>query len=137
MKYYVIYLEGIDKTGKDTICNYIVKLSNGKYVVNGRGLLTLIAYDKIFNRGFSYDFELQKYVLNVFLNVNKEDWEIRCKMTNEPVINYQEHMNAFEYAKNLIKPYTNLLEYNTSILTPYSIAKNIVLEMDKLNAKEK
>ena len=45
-----IQIDGIDKTGKDLILQYVTRLSNHKYVIQSRGLISQIAYSKIYNR---------------------------------------------------------------------------------------
>ena len=50
LKIDTIILEGIDKTGKDTIQQYIYRLKKGRYAVYNRGNISNAAYDKIFNR---------------------------------------------------------------------------------------
>lgn len=131
IKYYKIFLDGIDKTGKDIIANYVDRLSNRKYIVKPRGIVSMIVYSKIFNREYEYDIK-EEDVVNVLLMVEKDDWEIRCKLTNEELIDYETHSKCF------IKEFNSLdcvhkLAFNTSKETPYSIAKEIIKYMEKIN----
>lgn len=137
MKYFSICLDGIDKSGKDTILGYIDLLSNHKYVINSRGILSQIAYSKLYNRDFVYDLSTQEYIVNVLLTVNKNDWEIRCKLTNEPKIDFIENSNAFIDAFKILKD-TKLpiCTFNTSDYTPYMIAREIIQYMNTLNGEE-
>lgn len=134
MKYDTIVLEGIDKTGKDTILRYICELSNYKYLVQSRGILSQIAYSKLYNRDYKYEIK-NKYnnVLFVYLTVDREDWNIRCNMTNEPVISYDDNVDAFHYTIIECCKYINIINFNTSKKTPYQIAKQIVEYMNELN----
>ena len=52
MKMYNIYLDGIDKCGKGSILPYIGPLSNYKYICNVRGVISQIAYSKLYNRPY-------------------------------------------------------------------------------------
>ena len=54
--------------------------------------------------------------LSEVLTVNEDDWKIRCKYSNEPDIDYNEHSKAFAEAAQLhpfqIYPFTH---FNTNI----------------------
>lgn len=134
MRYFQIALDGIDKTGKDLIRSYIFYLGKGRYICNARGIVSMRVYSKIYNRPYLYSDITQKNVLNVLLTVDKEDWEIRCKAANEPLTNYDEETRLFieEFDKLESKGY-NVLRINTSIFTPYQVAKYIIDHMEKMN----
>lgn len=136
MKYYNIFIDGIDKSGKDLIAYYVIHLSNFKYIVNGRGILSQLAYVKLYNRNDTYDLTQQKDIINIYLEVDKEDWLLRCKKTNEPTLDYEKNIEAFQYAINVLANVTNIIRFNTSQETPYIIAKHIVDYVDNLNKKE-
>lgn len=137
IKIYKIFIDGIDKSGKDTIVGYIDKLSGHKYAVKSRGVLSLIAYAKLFNRNFKYDLCSEKCALHVIVDVSKEDWQVRCKMTNEPKIDYQKNVNAFKYAEAIGKKNKlRIIHVDSTRNTPYSIAKQIINYATKMN-KEK
>ena len=106
MTVYNIVLDGIDKTGKDTIRQYIFYLQNAKYICTTRGYMSMVVYSKIFNRDYEYDIENQKNTLNVLLTADKADWEIRCKITNEPKIDYDLHTKEFNEVFDCFKGYT-------------------------------
>lgn len=134
MKYYRIILEGIDKTGKDQIREYIRKLSNGKYTCSARGFVSLMAYSDLYNRNYKYDIQQEKNTIIVYLTVNKEDWEIRCKINNEPVIDYEKNKESFDKIINkLRKNDFKILEYDTSLWPPYQIAKEVIRVLDSIN----
>lgn len=133
MKYYNIFIDGIDKSGKDLIAYYVIRLSNFKYIVNGRGILSQLAYAKLYNRNDAYDLTQQKNIVNVYLEVDKEDWLLRCKKTDEPAIDYEKNVEAFQYAINILNKEYNVICFNTSQETPYAIAKHIVDYADDLN----
>jgi len=134
MKVYNIVLDGIDKTGKDTIRQYIYYLQNAKYICTARGYMTMVVYTKLFNRGYKYDITNQEHTVNVLLTADKDDWEIRCKMTKEPSIDYDIHTKEFNEVYNQLKDngYHTLM-FNTSHNTPYEIAKEILKYVNKIN----
>ena len=76
-----IILEGVDKTGKDTLVQYIDKVCNHKYAVYQRGNISNNAYAKIFNRQ-TYNYNMSHNVLYVLLTADIEDLKIRFKITN-------------------------------------------------------
>ncbi len=135
MKLYNIVLDGIDKTGKDTIRQYIFYLQNAKYICNTRGYMAMKVYSKLYNRDYEYDIENQKYILNVLLTADKEDWEIRCKITNEPKIDYEQHSKEFySVYEELTNAGYHTLIFNTSRLTPCEIAKKILEYINNVNS---
>lgn len=132
--YHTIVVEGIDKTGKDTLVNYLFNLDNGKYLHHSRGIMSCIAYNKLYNRNVEYDLQQHTHEIFVYLTCEKQDWKVRCKLTNEPKINYEDNLNIFNEAKKLLM--SNgiiILEYNTSYLTPYQIATHVLRTMEDLN----
>lgn len=134
MKIYQIFLDGIDKTGKDLIRSYIFYLGKGRYICVARGIMSMRVYSKLYDRPYQYEDENQQYALNVMLTVEKEDWKIRCKATNEALTNYEKEQRLFtsEYMQLKSKGYY-VKKYNTSKITPYEIAKDIISYMEKIN----
>lgn len=134
MTNYTICIDGIDKTGKDTLLGFIDQLSNHKYIVNVRGIISQYSYNSIYNRPYiDYDLEPQKNIVNVMLYVDYNDWLVRCKLTNEPAIDYYEHLAIFKNTvNNLISKGCKILEFNTSELTPFAIANKIISYMETL-----
>lgn len=132
MKYYTVILDGIDKTGKDTIAGYIWRLDKRINVIC-RGWPSLVVYAKKFNRNVDYALPYRN-ALYVRLNVNKEDWNIRCAMTNEPEIDYDSDNKLFDEAfKTLKNSKYYVYSFNTSISTPFEIASIIVQELKRMN----
>lgn len=136
-RYYTIVLEGIDKTGKDTIARYIDQYCGHVYCIPRRGIVSNIAYAKLFGREIpEYDVENHKNEVYVLLRASsKADWQMRCRLTNEPKIDYESNVAVFEetweWLKSTGKVYT--LEYDTSVMTPHQIAGSIVAEMETFN----
>lgn len=87
----------------------------------------MVVYSNLENRGYNYDMSTQKNIINVLLTADKEDWLIRCKNTGEKIIDYETHTAEFNKVFNdLQNAGYKVLQYNTSKMTPYQIAKDIV-----------
>ena len=94
----------------------------------------MIAYNDLFNRPYLYECEKQTGVLNVLLTVRYDDWKIRCKVANEPSLDFEAHTKAFEKARlELVDAGQFVPIFDTSEYSPYQIAKKIVEIMAKLN----
>lgn len=142
IKVFNIEFDGIDKCGKDTVKSQIWYFAPGMYLPRARGLISQLAYAKLYKRDVNYDIE-RGYVMNtlfVLLEVDKQDWEIRCKLTNEPNTDftYEEMTKAFRLALYEVKerfnvPENQILVFNTSVNTPYAIAKKITTHLEYLN----
>lgn len=141
LKVFNIELDGIDKCGKDSIRPYVFYLEPGKYLCRARGLISQIAYAKLYKRNIEWDgANYAKNTLFVLLEVDKHDWEIRCKLTNEPNagFTYKEMTQAFKLALYELKerfdvPENHILVFNTSEYTPYAIADEIKTHLEYLN----
>jgi hypothetical protein len=141
LKVFNIELDGIDKCGKDSVRPYVFYLEPGKYLCRARGLISQIAYAKLYKRNIEWDgANYAKNTLFVLLEVNKHDWEIRCKLTNEPNtgFTYEEMTQAFKLALYELKerfdvPENHILVFNTSEYTPYAIADEIKTHLEYLN----
>lgn len=132
MKYYTVILDGIDKCGKDTIAKYIWQLDNRLNVIV-RAWPSLYAYNKKFGRNTDYALPYKDAVY-VHLKVDYDDWLIRCKLANEPKINYYEDIEYFAEAFSILRNNDYItFTYYTSDDTAYTIAKAIVANMQRLN----
>jgi thymidylate kinase len=104
-----VIFDGVDRSGKDTLCREFAKATNYKYVCYSRGPMSNMAYDKLFDRGYG-DTELIKlakdmgeYTLFVWVVANRDVIEKRCAETLEPKYDITEHQHAFKEAyKQLI-----------------------------------
>lgn len=141
LKVFNIELDGIDKCGKDSVRPYVFYLEPGKYLCRARGLISQIAYAKLYKRDIEWEgTNYTKNTLFVLLEVDKHDWEIRCKLTNEPNtgFTYEEMTRAFKLALYELKEHFNvpenqILVFNTSEYTPYAIADEIKTHLEYLN----
>lgn len=136
MKINKIIVEGTDKTGKDLIVKYINELSNFKYEVHSRGVISNEVYDILYERE-GYERVLDKDTMYVLLDAEKEDLDIRFKITNEPEIkNLNTHRLLFKtvFSRMMIdNKHIYHLEFNTSKITPYMIAKKILKTVEEIN----
>lgn len=133
LKIDTIILEGIDKTGKDTIQQYIYRLKKGRYAVYNRGNISNAAYDKIFNRNEYIERDLPNNFLYILLTVDPEDLKIRFEINNEPEIDREYHAKVFYETFYRLTEGHYRLEFNTTELTAYNIAKQVIEYCDNIN----
>lgn len=137
-KYNSIFVDGIDRSGKNTVVKYIHNLANHRYMAYDRGIFSNITYDRMFNRNVEYDINQYKPFVFVYLYCDKEDWNIRCKLTNEPKIDYADHLNAFDITYDQFKNNGfKIITFNTSYAAPYQIALEVINYVNVLNEQEK
>ncbi len=126
-KFNMISIDGIDKAGKGLIFQYLKHMNNYQYALLDRGPISNYMFAKLYNREFNFDLSSFSNVLFVVLLVKYEDWFIRCKMSNEPKIDYDLHCKLY---KNAIKDFESsgctVLQYNTTQKTPFNIAKDVI-----------
>jgi len=154
MKYKVFNVEfdGIDKAGKDSIMHQIFAVAPNKYIPKSRGLLSQIAYSNLYNRDYEYEIT-EGYIENtlfVLLEVDEDDWNVRCKLTGEHEKNksrsdmeaevvYSSNKEAFRDAfAYLVNKYgekygDHFMMFNTSNETPIKIIKEVVKRLEELN----
>lgn len=146
-KVFNIEFDGIDKCGKDTIMKQIFSAAPNKYIPKARGLMSQIAYNKIYNRNYEYEVT-QGYIDNtlfVLLDVDEADWKIRCDISGERLKNqyrtdmegdveYKSNCEGFEYAYSKLQELgANVVRFNTSKETPYQIITKVVRIAELLN----
>ena len=135
MDYYVVSIDGPDKMGKSTLVQYLARLSNFTLNILDRGPITNIVWNKMQNRHIAYDVNMWKKTVFVYLTASREDWEIRCKIHNEPKIDYDQHVKAYnEVVEQFRDNNFIVLEFNTSKMTQYQIAQKIMKKLKELNA---
>ena len=129
---YIIEIEGIDKTGKDLVKAYITLLSDYKYIVQSRGLLSNMVYAEKYGR--DYDYSLIYRPIVVYLDVDEEDRRVRCVLTNESNIDADADKRLFnKYKTKLRKSGITIYEFNTTHQTPYQIATQVLELIEKGN----
>lgn len=136
-----VEFDGIDKCGKDSVKPYLFYLEPGKYLSRARGLISQLAYARLYNRDIEFDaIDYAKNTLFVLLVVDKQDWEIRCKLTNEPDtgFSFEEMQNAFRHSISKLHfdfgvPLERIMIFNTSHVTPFEISKKVCERLEYLN----
>lgn len=133
-RYWELEIDGPDKTGKDLLCRYLCEMSNYRFSINVRGLLSQLVYAKKFNRDFEYDTrDFSKKKIIILLKADTEDLSVRCKMTNEPMYDFGRDAALFvKAAKELCEKNYHVMVYNTTYMTPYMIAKEILQRIDNM-----
>lgn len=133
----IVTIDGIDRTGKNTLHKYLEQLANHKYVITDRGILTQLCYTEKFNREYVYNLDWFKNNIIVHLIAEKEDIDIRCKLTNEPYFDVDSDAELFkEMAEYLASEGFIVLTYNTSEMTPYMIAKDLCKKLEAIEKSE-
>jgi len=118
------------------LVKYLAKMSSYTLNILDRGPITNIVWNKIQGRDVEYDLEMWKSTLFVRLNVDKEDWKIRCSINNEPPmpLSFEDMSRRYDEAFQELKCHGfYILEFNTSKLTPYKIALKIIEMLNELN----
>lgn len=133
MKYWEIEIDGTDRTGKDTLLQYLCHLSDYKYSINSRGILSQLVYTNKYNRDYTFDLSnFNKNKIIIWLYGDEEDLKIRCKLTNEPNYDIINDTALFNDIVNSLSNDYIIFKYNTSEMTPYQIAKNIIKQINIL-----
>ena len=138
-KYYTVIFEGIDKTGKDQLARYVDEICGHDMCLPRRGIVSNVAYAKLYGREApEYDLSNHKHEIYVLLRCSdKTDWKMRCKLTNEPAIDYEKNVEVFETTWDWFKTVHDpklCFEYDTCKMTPIQIARDIVGRVNMLNS---
>jgi hypothetical protein len=89
----------------------------------------------MFNRGFEYDISSFSNIIFVFLDIDYDDWVVRCNVTGEPWINFKEHYKAYENAiVDFRQNGCTFLRYNTSHSAIHHIALDILSKYKQLTS---
>lgn len=136
----IICIEGVDRTGKDLLKQYIVQMTNHKHTVISRGLMSGLVYSKLANRDFDYQLDDWKNVLFVYLTCEQRDLDVRCRISNEPKRDFDKDKQYFDDIVCKLKQHNmNIVEFNSSRETPYGIALQVITIAEDIcnNRKEK
>lgn len=136
-KYWELEIDGPDKTGKDLLCKYLCELSDYRFSINVRGIISQLVYARKYDRSFEYDMSsFSKNKILILLTADARDLAIRCKMTNEPVYKFKQDLLWFEQAANELEARGYIVfKFNTSTFTPYYIAQNVLRILDKFEGR--
>lgn len=128
MKECVVVLEGVDKTGKDTIKDLLVKASQGKALVIVRSYISQIVYARIYYRHINEEFFISEMSNAIkrghkffLLTADKRTLKSRFELTDETDLKINKidsHIKMFrEVVASL--PFANqIIEIDTSDNTP-------------------
>lgn len=134
----ILTIDGVDKTGKNMIHEYIAQLSNHKYVITDRGILTQLAYADKFNRHYEYDLNWFKNNVIIFLTADVADLKVRCFITREKPFDIEQDLLLFEkWKQRLIENEFIVLEYNTSEMTPYQVALDVIEKVSEIEISKR
>jgi len=121
----IIHLEGVDKTGKDTIRSNIVKNSKGKYLIIVRSFISQIVYSRIYNRNINEvfffknaknSFDRKEFFIYLYAeeNVIKERF-IKHNEKDLDINDIFKHINVFnDVIKNFEQNGVYILKVDTS-----------------------
>lgn len=140
----VIIIDGIDRTGKDSIRRLLVKYSDGKYLVFVRGIISQIAYSRIYKRNIDekYFFELAKNFaaagcIFLYLKSYKDLIAQRIKDTDEKDINENDielHQAEFEKVVFDMKNHgIKIIEIDNNFVALELRAKTIISMLESLD----
>ena len=152
MNYRVFNIEfdGIDKSGKDSVMKQVFSYAPNKYIPKARGLVSQLAYSKLFKRDAQYEVS-RGYLDNtlfVLLTVDQDDWNVRCDLSHEhennkmrsdveAEIQWKSSSEAFEAAYEQLRAQygddMHFMKFNTSEVTPIKIIKAVAQRMEDLN----
>ena len=128
----VIMIDGIDRTGKDSVKEEIIRQTNGNVIVFVRGFISQIAYSEIFDRDVDEvelytqmkSFQKNERVEYVYLYASERVIFERCMETMEKPFDIAYHLEVFEDVVN--KSFVPVLKIDTTNKTISEIAKEII-----------
>ena len=132
----IIIIEGIDRTGKESVRREITKQTNGKTLVIIRAFISQIAYSRIYNRNIDeqYFFDKAKQfdnlgVTTVYLEASKDEIAKRILETCETHITEDQidyHKKVFDdVAWEMEDMGITVYYFDSKSGTPAEIAKTI------------
>lgn len=141
----MIFLEGVDRTGKSTLLNEICKQSNYRYIICDRAILSQLAYNNKYSRSHEYDLATYKLFPIVYLTASSDVLLQRFKDTEEPDLyddidtksGIEKDLSLFnEYAAILSSRGYTIWEYDSGKYSAKEIAADVIDKLNKLNHKE-
>jgi thymidylate kinase len=102
----VVSIDGVDKTGKDTVRDLLVKKTEGKVLVYVRSFISQIAYGRLYSRNIDERFFMNEMLADdrrgrkfVVLTASKDMIARRCALTYETDLttdDIQRHIDCFK-----------------------------------------
>lgn len=100
-----IILEGVDRSGKDSMQDEIDQATRYKHIITDRGPIGFLAYCEIFNKSdelfqqyWDMEMELKKLsdVLVIYLTAETETLVDRCIKTDHEILDFDYHKKVYE-----------------------------------------
>lgn len=137
----IICLDGVDKTGKDTIRRELVKSSNGNYLVIVRSFISQIVYSRIYNRNIDEDWffvkmkEFQKCDMEfIVLTATEEELKKRFEINNELDLDKKDILYHDSVFKDVINKAMYMYNINIKIIdTTNKTINQTVKEIEEIN----
>lgn len=127
----IIEFEGIDRCGKDSLASAVHKLTNFRYNLRARGMISQLVYNDKFARGINYKFDYTPVI--VYLTISPEEYWNRCVATNESIMDTSIDRELFDkYINEAKQKGIPVLEYDTSNRLPEDIAKDLIIKLKEL-----
>jgi thymidylate kinase len=125
----VIILDGIDRTGKDSVKEEIIRQTNGNVIVFVRGFISQIAYSEIFDRDVDEielftqmkSFQKNEFVEYVYLYASEQEIQRRCLETKEKPFDIGYHLQVFNDVVD--KCFADVRKIDTTSKTIQQVAK--------------
>lgn len=132
----VLHIDGIDRSGKDSIRRYVVEKSDGKILVIIRSYISQIVYSRIYKRNINEDYFISRMIRDyenhdefVLLTASDEVINQRCIDTNEKHLQLSKitkHRKCFLSLVDELKDKIKINVIDTSIEKPEVLADKIL-----------
>lgn len=138
----IVTLEGVDKCGKDSVKDEIVRLSDGNVLVMCRTFISQIVYGRIYARDINenYFFEQARKFYDIgvkfiYLEASVDALSHRFEVHNEddvPIDKIQMHIDMFQQVMFEMrnKEDITIYQYPTDCYTPAETAQMIIGGID-------
>lgn len=134
----LIFIDGCDRVGKDSLHEAIDKLTNYNHQVSNRSIISNLMYAKKYHREEQIndaidcikDLSKLEYVLFIYIDADTDELIRRCKNTNHPILDYDKEKESYEksinYAKKIIGEDKFTKIKSTKETTPESLAQELI-----------
>lgn len=137
----IICLDGVDKTGKDTIRRELVKSSNGNYLIIVRSFISQIVYSRIYNRNIDEDWffakmkEFQECGMEfIVLTATEEELKKRFEINNELDLDKKDILYHDSVFKGVINKAMYVYNINIKFIdTTNKTINQTVIEIEEIN----
>lgn len=128
---HLIEVEGIDRSGKDSLIAAIHKKTNYRYNLRSRGMISQLVYNDKFKRGIDYKFDYTPVI--IYLDIDNETYLRRCLLTGEQPVNTTLDERLFNlYITRYINHGGIVLKYDASNTTAESLADVVIRDLEQI-----